>query len=76
MSKALALHKIRAIKETGASIVLTSCPSCILQLRDALAQAKLPVEVIHVIELLAEVLREPADMAAAGPEVQLQETQV
>jgi glycolate oxidase iron-sulfur subunit len=76
MSKALASHKIRAIKETGASIVLTSCPSCILQLSDALAQAKLPVKVMHVIELLAEVLREPADRAAAGSDVQLQETRV
>ena len=61
MSKAVALHKVNAIKETGAQIVLTSCPSCILQLRDALAQARLPVKVIHVIELLAEVLREPVE---------------
>jgi glycolate oxidase iron-sulfur subunit len=76
MSKAVASHKIRAIKETGASIVLTSCPSCILQLRDGLAQAKLPVKVMHVIELLAEVLREPTERAAATSEAALQETQV
>jgi len=76
MSKAVASHKIRAIKETGASIVLTSCPSCILQLRDGLAQAKLPVKVMHVIELLAEVLREPTERAAPMSEAALQETQV
>jgi len=59
MSKAVASHKVNAIKETGAEIVLTSCPSCILQLRDALAQAGLSVNVMHVIELLARVLRGP-----------------
>jgi glycolate oxidase iron-sulfur subunit len=59
MSKAVASHKVNAIKETGAEIVLTSCPSCILQLRDALAQAGLSVNVTHVIELLARVLRGP-----------------
>jgi glycolate oxidase iron-sulfur subunit len=73
MSKAVAWHKIKAIEETGAQIVLTSCPSCILQLRDALAQAKLPVRVMHVIEFLAQVLRQPTGNATAECAVAFQE---
>ncbi len=54
MSSAIAAHKVEAVKETGAKIVLTSCPSCIMQLKDTLTRAGLDVKVMHVVELLAE----------------------
>jgi len=68
MSKAVALRKVNSIKETGAEIVLTSCPSCILQLRDALAQGRLSVKVMHVIELLAQALLAPGGERAVTEE--------
>jgi glycolate oxidase iron-sulfur subunit len=64
MSKALAARKVQTIKETGAQIVLTSCPSCIIQLRDALGQAGLPVKVMHVVELLASRVKESVTSVA------------
>jgi glycolate oxidase iron-sulfur subunit len=56
MSAAIATHKVRAIRETGAGIVLTSCPSCVMQLVDTLSRAGVDVEVMHVMELLAEAM--------------------
>ncbi|MCX5800780.1 MAG: (Fe-S)-binding protein [Candidatus Eisenbacteria bacterium] len=54
MSRAVVARKVKAIEESGAEIVLTSCPSCMLQLTDALTQAGLPVRVMHVMEFLAQ----------------------
>ena len=57
MSKAIAAHKVRAIVETGASVVLTGCASCIMQIQDALRQAGCSHRVTHVIEFVSERLR-------------------
>ena len=73
MSKAVASRKVKAIRETGAEIVLTSCPSCILQLTDALAQAELPIKVMHVMELLSQALRAPIGGTGAARVSELQE---
>ena len=40
--------------QIGASMVVTGCPVCMLQLRDQLGQKGLPVEVKHLIELVDE----------------------
>lgn len=48
--------KISAIKETGAKIVTTSCPSCTMQIRHGLAKQGLPIPVIHPVELLAQTM--------------------
>jgi len=57
MSRAVAAHKVRAIVETGADVVLTSCPSCIMQIEDALREAGCSQRVMHVIEFVSERLR-------------------
>ena len=48
--------KISAIKETGAKVVTTSCPSCAMQIRHGLAKQGLPIPVIHPVELLAQTM--------------------
>ncbi|MFQ5901224.1 MAG: (Fe-S)-binding protein, partial [Thermodesulfobacteriota bacterium] len=45
-------EKTEAIKETGADIVVTACPGCIIHLRDGLHRAGFDTEVRHVVELL------------------------
>jgi glycolate oxidase iron-sulfur subunit len=40
------------IKNTGAQIVVTSCPGCLIQLRDGVRRNNLPVKVMHISELL------------------------
>ena len=50
-SRKIADHKVDAILACGADAVVTGCPGCIIQLRDALAHRKVAVEVLHVGEL-------------------------
>jgi Fe-S oxidoreductase len=40
------------IKNTGAQIVVTSCPGCLIQLKDGVRRNNLPVKVMHISELL------------------------
>jgi glycolate oxidase iron-sulfur subunit len=47
-------HKIDDIARTGAQIVVTECPGCLIQLRDGLYQAGIKVEARHLLEILAE----------------------
>jgi len=57
LSKAIQARKIADIHNTGAECVLTSCPGCILQLKDGLRRDKDGnVSVKHLIQLLAEAL--------------------
>jgi glycolate oxidase iron-sulfur subunit len=53
LSKQIAGHKMRAIADTGADIVVTACPGCMIQLLDNTIQNKMPQRVMHVMELLS-----------------------
>ncbi|MDH4227457.1 MAG: (Fe-S)-binding protein [Deltaproteobacteria bacterium] len=44
--------KAESIKESGAEVVATACPGCIVQLKDSLNRNGVDVEVVHVVELL------------------------
>jgi glycolate oxidase iron-sulfur subunit len=57
VAQKIGARKAEAIAETGASVVATSCPACMIQLTDALARAGQDVRVVHVAELLKEKQR-------------------
>jgi len=46
--------KVNAIKKTGASIIITNCPVCIMQLKRGLGNTG--IKVIHAVEILARGL--------------------
>ena len=48
--------KISSIKETGAAVVATCCPSCIMQIRHGLLKSGQDIVVAHPVELLAQSL--------------------
>lgn len=52
LSKAIGRRKVDAIRDAGVDIVATECPSCVMQLRDMIAQAGLDVAVMSVGEVL------------------------
>ncbi|HHT9153228.1 MAG TPA: (Fe-S)-binding protein, partial [Candidatus Hypogeohydataceae bacterium YC40] len=51
-------HKIKSVEESGAQMVATSCPGCVLQIADLAASKDLHVETLHVIELLSRTLNQ------------------
>jgi glycolate oxidase iron-sulfur subunit len=51
VSRKIADHKVDAITACGADAVVTACPGCMIQLRDALARRKAAVAVFHIGEL-------------------------
>ncbi len=44
-------RKMRNIRATGAEVVATSCPACIIQLRYGARRFRVPVQVLHVSQL-------------------------
>jgi glycolate oxidase iron-sulfur subunit len=52
LSQKIADKKVAAIKASGADIVASSCLGCEIQLIDSLRRNKLPVKVMHLMELM------------------------
>ena len=52
LSKKITERKLETIKATGADVVATSCPGCMVQLMDNMIRHKMPQRVVHLIELL------------------------
>ncbi len=45
-------RKIDLIKDTGAEMVVTECPGCMIQLQEGLIRKHLPIKAVHIAELL------------------------
>ncbi|HYY88513.1 MAG TPA: LUD domain-containing protein [Chloroflexota bacterium] len=58
VARYIAERKLDNVRQTGAQVLATDNPGCILHLRGAIDAAGLPVQVCHVAELLAERLKE------------------
>ncbi len=61
-------RKMENIRATGAQIVVTPCPACIMQLRYGTSRFGVPVEVMHLSEILRQALPDgrTADRKAAA----------
>jgi len=57
LSQTVADTKMRCVEESGASLVVTGCPACIMQLRDSIVHRKMPQRVIHTVQLIDRALR-------------------
>ena len=49
-------RKMENIRSTGADIVVTPCPACNMQLRYGAAKFGVPVEVVHLTEMLRRAI--------------------
>ncbi|MGB9662902.1 MAG: heterodisulfide reductase-related iron-sulfur binding cluster, partial [Moorellaceae bacterium] len=58
ISLALLERKLARISESGAEIVVTDCPGCLIQLRGGLDQKGSSVRVKHTAEILAAILQD------------------
>jgi glycolate oxidase iron-sulfur subunit len=52
LTKKIADKKMDGIKATGADIVVTACPGCMINLIDNVARSKMPQRVHHILELM------------------------
>jgi glycolate oxidase iron-sulfur subunit len=57
MAGDLLKRKVQHIDSTGAQVVATGNPGCLLQIMNGLRERKLPVRVVHPVTLLAEAYR-------------------
>ncbi len=51
------VERVKDAKDTRAEAIVTECPFCLIQLRDAVKDAKLDIDVVYLEELLAKALR-------------------
>lgn len=58
ISKGIGLKKATQIKDTGADVLATGCPACMIQISDMLSQTAVDITVRHPVELLAQALNE------------------
>ena len=55
-AKQIGAKKAKFIQESGADIVATDCPGCIMQLQDSVNHAGGKQKITHILELLTEAL--------------------
>jgi Fe-S oxidoreductase len=60
ISSGILRKKIENIKETGADMVVTDCPGCIMQIDGGVLNNDLPIKVLHLSDFLAnlEIVRD------------------
>jgi Fe-S oxidoreductase len=56
LSDQVAKDRVEQLKETGASIIVTSCPFCLMQLRKGVQKLNADIQVIDMAQLLAMAL--------------------
>jgi len=52
LSRRIQAKKVESLAQTGADLVVTSCPGCIFQIEDGLIRAGKPMKVAHLYEVL------------------------
>jgi len=62
VSRRILARKIEAAEETGARLLLTACPGCLMQLQYGVRRAGSTLQVMHIVEFLHAV-----NSAGAGP---------
>ena len=54
LSQILAVNRTKELLETGAEIIVTHCPGCIMQLKDGLKELKVDgVQVLDLAQIVA-----------------------
>ena len=59
-SKKIGSRKLPGLEESGAELIATACPGCIMQLQDVINHSRLKVKAVHILELVAQALKGPA----------------
>jgi iron-sulfur cluster protein len=55
ISSGILFKKIEHIKESGADILITDCPGCVMQIEGGILKSDLPIQVMHLSDYLANL---------------------
>lgn len=58
LSRSIGDRKLTGIRESGATLIASGCPGCILQLQDIVDRASMPIKAVHTLELIHQALSE------------------
>lgn len=58
LSRRIGQRKVAGLTASGAQMVASSCPGCILQLQDIIVRAGLAIQAVHTLELVEQVMRQ------------------
>lgn len=58
LSRRIAERKAAGLAASGAELVASSCPGCVLQLQDIITRAGLAIKAVHTLDLVAQTLRQ------------------
>jgi len=58
LSRSIGDRKLQGLQASGATLIASGCPGCILQLQDIVDRAGLPVRAVHTLELIQQALSE------------------
>lgn len=56
-SKKIGGRKMEGLEDSGAELIATACPGCMMQLQDSINHADLKIKAVHILELLAKALK-------------------
>jgi glycolate oxidase iron-sulfur subunit len=59
LSRAIGDRKLAGLTASGATIIASGCPGCVMQLQDIINRAGLPIKAVHTLELLHQAMTEP-----------------
>jgi glycolate oxidase iron-sulfur subunit len=57
LSQTVAGTKMECVAKSGAGLIVTGCPSCVMQLRDSVVHRGMDQKAIHTIEIIDRALR-------------------
>ena len=58
LSRAIGDRKLAGLEASGATLIASGCPGCILQLQDIINRAGLPIRAVHTLELIHQAITE------------------
>ncbi|MBA7535672.1 Lactate utilization protein A [subsurface metagenome] len=62
LSQEVLARKMGNVEKTGADILVSSCPACVMQLSSGVSQQKMPVRVMELVELLDHAYQTAKDV--------------
>ena len=58
LSRTIGDRKLGGLRDSGAAVVASGCPGCVMQLQDIVNRAGLPIKAVHPLELIHQALTE------------------